>query len=111
MDRERWHRLTLAQQLGNVGSELARARRGQAQGFRDRRDAALCRALELLDLTLDDPRRRGGCREIARLREVVADWYLETGEYDVSPQEIEDYCTSFTIYAAGERGRARDRGS
>jgi hypothetical protein len=101
MDRSRWHAFTLAQQLGNIGSELARARHGEAAGDRERRDAALARALELLDLTLDDPRRRTGCREIARLREVVCDWFAETGVYAISPEELQEYCTSFALYAAG----------
>ncbi len=100
MDRTRWHGLTLAQQLGNIGSELARARHWEEKGDREQREAALCRALELIDLTLDDPRRSRGYKEIARLREVVCDWYAGTETYDVSPEELQDYCTSFIVYAA-----------
>jgi hypothetical protein len=98
MDRARWHGLTLAQQLGNIGSELARARHWETAGDREQREAALFRALELVDLTLDDPRRRRGCKEIARLREVIGDWYAGSGTYDVSPEELQDYCTSFALY-------------
>ena len=51
----RWQTMPLAEQLANVGSDVARARRWQDT------DAHLCdkafeRALELLDLTIGDPR-------------------------------------------------------
>ena len=54
----RWARLSLAEQLANVGSEVGRLRRWRE---RDERLAtgAFERALELLDLTLADPRWRG----------------------------------------------------
>jgi hypothetical protein len=52
----RWVELTLAEQLGNIGSEVGRALRARASGQPARRDAALDRALELFDLTLADAR-------------------------------------------------------
>ena len=57
------------------------------------------RALALLDVTLDDERLRstGRLRELARLREVVADWYARRGEYRVSARALEEYCISFTL--------------
>ena len=67
-----WGRLSLAEQLGNVGSEVGRMRR-----WRDRDErlatAAFDRALELLDLTLADARWRGRLKEIARARELLCD--------------------------------------
>jgi len=72
----RWWRLSLAEQLGNVGSEVSRATRWQGRNP-DMARGALHRALELLDLTLADPRHRESrarLREIARARELVADF-------------------------------------
>jgi hypothetical protein len=105
MDRARWHALTLPQQMGNIGSEIARARHFEGQGDKDRRDAAIERALELIDLTRCDGRRRTGLREIARLREVVCAWYVGSAAYDVSPAALQKYCTSFALLAAAA-GRA-----
>ena len=66
----RWQTLTLAEQLGNVGSEVERALRAHAQGRTDRFNHALDRALELFDLTAADPRWHGPRRrEILRARE------------------------------------------
>ena len=56
----RWHTMTLAEQLGNVGSEVSRAVRAKGQGNEGRMNAALGRALELFDLTAADPRLLGG---------------------------------------------------
>jgi hypothetical protein len=52
----RWHTLTLAEQLGSVGSDVGRAIRAKARGDDGRLEGALERALELLDLTLSDDR-------------------------------------------------------
>lgn len=97
--RERWFCLSLAQQLGNVGSEISRARQCETAGDETNREAALSRALDLLDVTLDDERLRatGRRKEIARLREVLADWYCRQGEYRIAPEALEEYCISFTL--------------
>jgi hypothetical protein len=98
----RWSRLSLAEQLGNVGSEVSRAVRwqernpGVAQG-------ALHRALELLDLTLADRRHqqsRARLREIARAREVVADFFAGENQYGSTPASLQKY---FDVYALAAR--------
>lgn len=66
----RWHMMTLVEQMGNVGSEYERARRSHQDGNTVRFQRASDRFLELLDLTLSDPRWRGRrLRELARVRE------------------------------------------
>ena len=52
---ERWFGFSLAQQLANVGSEVSRALRWRTRNTRISQ-GALDRALELIDLTRDDPR-------------------------------------------------------
>ncbi len=68
----RWHTFSLMEQMGNIGSEVSRASHWQDK------DTTLFwksveRALELFDLTLDDPRWKGRRREIAIAREVFCD--------------------------------------
>jgi hypothetical protein len=48
--------LTLASQLGNVGSEYERASKWKRLGDADRFHDAFSRLLELIDLTIADPR-------------------------------------------------------
>lgn len=66
----RWFTLSLAEQLGNVGTEFERVMKAKQQGNSQREEKSLARFLELLDLTLQDSRWSGSRRrELARLRE------------------------------------------
>ncbi len=65
----RWSTLTLPEQLGNVGSEYERALNWKNKKNPEQSQKAFDRMLELLDLTLADPRWKHRLKEIARLRE------------------------------------------
>ena len=97
----RWHALSLAEQLGNIGSEISRASKWSGRNA-DLARGALERALELFDLTLDDPRHRaapGRLREIARAREVVVDFFAGTNEYGSTPVSLQKYFDAFALAA------------
>ncbi len=97
----RWWTLTVAEQLGNVGSEVSRAIRWTARKP-ELAEGAFYRALELLDLTLADPRHRqkpGRLREIARAREVVADFFAGTNEYRSTAASLQKYFDAYAIAA------------
>src|SRR3989344_5588030 len=65
-----WFAMSLAEQLGNVGSEVERAVRWRQKGDSEQFQKAFERMLELLDLTLSDKRWRGyRLQELARARE------------------------------------------
>jgi len=62
------------------------------EGDQGRFDAALDRALELLDLTPADPRWDGPRRrEIARTREVVCDFLVGDNRYRSTPELLDAY--------------------
>jgi hypothetical protein len=97
----RWWTLSVAEQLGNVGSEVSRAIRWTARKP-ELAEGALHRALELLDLTLADPRHRQKperLREIARAREVVADFFAGTNEYGSAAASLQKYFDAYAIAA------------
>lgn len=96
----RWLKLSLAEQLGNIGSEIARAiKAGSAQD----KQAAVFRALELFDLTLADSRWYGRGSELARAREVVVDFLLGANIYGESPARLERYFMNFALNARLDR--------
>ncbi len=100
----RWTTLSLAEQLGNVGSDVGRAIHARAAGDADRFGPALERALELLDLTLADERWRGPRRrEIARAREVVCDYLVGDNVYGSSDGSLEGYFMAYAFAARVDR--------
>lgn len=98
----RWEQLSLAEQLANVGSEVGRMLRWRG------RDAHLMtgafeRALELLDLTLADPRWRDRLREIARARELLCDAATGGKEYGTTLEDLDRYFLAFAVAARAGR--------
>jgi hypothetical protein len=97
----RWWALSLAEQLGNIGSEISRAIRWTSRNP-DTAQAALYRALELLDLTLADPRLRQArprLREVARVREVVVDFFAGSNQYGSTNESMQKYFDAYAIAA------------
>ena len=94
----RWHTLSLAEQLGNIGSEVLRAARQENKND-DLLGAAAERALELFDLTLSDPRWRGRRSEIARAREVFCDAVYGGHLYKSSLFDLTRYFDHFALAA------------
>ena len=94
VSKERWLTLSLAEQLGNIGSEI-----GRAANWQDKDDksfwGAVTRALELFDLTQMDKRWKNRRMEIDRAREVFADAVLGGWEYQSSLPDIERYFMQF----------------
>ena len=97
----KWHTLSLAEQLGNVGSEVHRALKWQGKDEKQF-STAVERALELFGFTLDDVRWRGRLREIARAREVFCDAVSGGREYHSSLEDLDRYFFLFAL-AARER--------
>lgn len=97
----RWWELSLAEQLGNIGSEISRAIRWSGRSP-DLAQSALYRALELIDLTLDDPRHRQSIarlREIARTREVVVDFLAGSNQYGSTESSLQKYFDAYALAA------------
>lgn len=100
----RWRTLSLAEQMGNAGSEVGRAIRAKAMGQPERFEGAMSRALELLDFTLDDERWAGTRRrEIARARELVCDYLMGENAYASTGESLDAYFTAFAYAARRDR--------
>ena len=100
----RWRTLSLAEQMGNAGSEVGRAIRAKALGQPERLSGAMTRALELIDLTMEDERWAGPRRhEIARARELVCDYLAGDNLYASTAESLDAYFTAFAYAARRDR--------
>jgi len=91
-----WQRLSLCEQLGNIGSEVHRtalAEGKNAERFVRARD----RALELFDLTLADKRWHGRLRELGRAREVFCDGAEGGTLYGTTLAGLQGYFDRFAL--------------
>jgi hypothetical protein len=98
-----WARLSLVEQMANIGSEVGRT--GKWQGKDSAAfEGAMMRALDLFDLTLADPRWRGRYGEIARARELFCAAALGEDAYRTTLADLERYFLPFAFAAARARG-------
>jgi hypothetical protein len=100
---KRWFELSLVEQLGNIGSEVARAGRARTLGHQQRAELALARCLELFDLTLADERWQGRRKEITRAREVTCDLLAGDNVYGSTLESLDKYFLPYAM--AARRGR------
>lgn len=100
----RWFELPLVEQLANVGSEIERTISWRGRNERNS-TAAFERGLELLDLTIADPRHRRRLRELVRVREALADHFVFENSYGSTDESWRRYFNAFTYASALRKGR------
>lgn len=100
----KWSRFSLVEQMANIGSEVERAIKWKDRN-KEYSDKALERALELIDLTLADPKNRSRLREVARMREVLVDYFYYNNIYGSTDELWRKYFYSFNYAAALARER------
>ena len=96
----RWYEMTLAEQLGNVGSDVDRIISWRKKGDEEYATNAFYRTLELLDLTISDKRWRGPkLKELCRLREVLCDSFFGGELYNTPLEYFSKYFFEFALIA------------
>lgn len=97
--------MSLAEQMGNIGSEVGRAGAWRDRGNQEYAQMAFFRALELFGLTLADERWRGAKRrEIARAREALCDAFGESDKRSTALSSLNGYFSHFAIMARARKG-------
>jgi hypothetical protein len=100
----RWFTMSIAEQLGNVGSEYERALSWKGRGDTVRFEHAFARLLELLDLTIADPRwRNHRLKELTRAREVICEEFCGESNESSPSADLRNYFLYFGILARSER--------
>lgn len=101
----RWFALSLIEQLANVGSDIERTIKWKKEGDTEYSSNAFERALELLDLTVADPKNKGRLKEISRVREALVDHFVYNNEYTTTDELWQNYFYDFNYAAAIRSGR------
>ncbi len=101
----KWFKLSLVEQLANVGSDIERTITWKKKGNARYSQQAFERALELLDLIVADPKNKGRLKEILRVREVLVDYFMFGNEYASTDESWQKYFFHFGYVAALRRGR------
>lgn len=96
MIEEKWHKMKLAEQMGNIGAEFLRMVNLKKKNDKEGAKRSLERLLELIDLTIEDERLENRLFEIFRLREIVCDIYFDNRYYKVSVDNLKKYFINFS---------------
>lgn len=103
---ERWYRFSLFEQLANVGMDIERTISWEKAGNREYSRQAFFRAIELLDLTIRDPKnRRGTLKELLRAKECLVDYFMYDNQYGFTDEAWQQYFYNFAYAAAISKGK------
>lgn len=98
LNREKWFRFSFDEQMANVGAEV-----GRTINWRNRDIQQSGRhfeiGLELLDLTIDDPKNRKRLKELLRVRETLVGYFCFDNIYGSSDEKWNDYFYDFNYVA------------
>lgn len=100
---EKWQKLSFFDQMANIGAEIGRTINWKERD-KNKSISAFERGLELLDLTIKDPKNRGRLKELCRLREMIADYFYFKNDYSSTNESWHNYFYPFNYAAALRRG-------
>jgi len=98
----RWSSFSFLEQMAHIGSEVERALNWREKKNPSYAQQAFERALELMDLTLANTKGFPRLKEIARMREVLVDYFYGANEYGYTGEALKRYFLFFA-YAARRR--------
>ena len=101
----KWFKLSLIEQLANIGSDIIRTIKWKKKNNKKHSQQAFERALELLSLTIADPKNKKRLKEPTRMREALIDHFVFDNEYQTTDELWEKYFMQFNYAAAMQRGR------
>lgn len=104
---EHWFKYSFMVQLANVGTDISRAIQYKKQENIASSEAAFQRALELLNLTILDPKNKGPkLKELCRAKELLIAYFMfNINECGFTDEAWDNYFYAFGYAAALERGR------
>ena len=97
VDKQRWWKMSIFEQMGNIGAEVGRAMAAKRRGDKNSMQNAFYRGLDLLDATASvwAAKKSHRTKEILRAREQFAEAIMSES-YD---NKLESYFMQFAIVA------------
>lgn len=95
----KWVQFSLPMQLSNIGSEIGRAINWKNKNNLELSQGAFERGLELLDLTILDPKNKKRLKELLLLREFLADYFCFGNIYKSTETQWNNYFMNFNYLA------------
>lgn len=95
----RWNNMPFLEQMANIGSEVERALNWQAKHNNAYSQKAVERALELIDLSLDNITSPSRLKELTRVREAIVDFFIGSNQFKSTNSSWKSYFLPFA-YAA-----------
>jgi len=105
----RWQQLSLITQLANIGSEVERAIKWKNARNDEYFTLAFERMLELLDLTIADPKNRKRLKEVVRAREMLVDYLRYDNTYHSTDEQWRKYFNSFAVLSNKRKREEREK--
>jgi hypothetical protein len=94
-----WQKLSFFEQMANIGSEVERTIKWKNKGNAEYSSLAFERALELIDLTIDNEKSPSHLKELLRVRETLADYFAFKNEYGSTDKSWQNYFYAFNFAA------------
>lgn len=98
ISQEKWDALSTIEQMANIGSEVSRAIHWKEKDTKTMQ-CAVYRALELLTLSIEDKKNTEGLKEILRVRECIADYFLGKNIYHFTDEWWQKYFLEYAMAA------------
>lgn len=96
---KKWRQYSIFEQMANIGIEVSRAISWKKKNNQTMFLNAFYRALELIDLTTNDKKNQKYLKEIFRLREILADYFIGENVYQSSDEGWEKYFYPYLLAA------------
>ena len=94
-DNEKWFKMEVGMQLANVGGEINRAIRWKSRGDDKKATNFYDKAMEFLDLTMQDPKNRHRLGELKEVRYELEDFFYGGNTYQNTGESIMKYYDAF----------------
>lgn len=103
LTKKNWTDKSICFQIANIGSEIERTISWKKRGNTNYSRQAFDRALELIDLTLAGALTLAQFREITRIRELLADWYIGNNSWKSTDESWQKYFLAFAVAARNQQ--------